>query len=165
MSATVAKGAPFPATGIRHGWMRRSRLAVARLSVLVHRLALDRELAAGVEPDSSPQLTLRAAQLTGMRNRRRLADGLERLLADARRPGVLSSAIRPRASLMRSEAVLEALQRRLRSDERLAPRGLAILRRPLTDMGSSLYAAADSDELSSVLRLVAASLTDRSSGG
>jgi hypothetical protein len=136
-----------------------------RLSVLLHRLTLDRELAAGVDPHSSPQLTLRAAQLTGTRNRRRLADGLERLLADARRPGVLSSAIRPRASLMRSEAVLEALQRRLRSDERLAPQGLAILRRLLTDMGSPLYAATDSDELSSVLRLVAASLTDRSSGG
>ena len=66
---------------------------------------------------------------------------------------------------MRSEAVLEALQRRLRSDERLAPQGLAILQRLLTDMGSPLYAAPDSDELSSVLRLVAASLTDRSSGG
>jgi len=62
---------------------------------------------------------------------------------------------------MRFEAVLEALQRRLRSNERLSPQGLAMLRRLLTDMGSPLYAATDADELSSVLRLVAASMSVR----
>jgi hypothetical protein len=142
----------------------RRHLGQVRLSVLLHRLTLDRELAAGADPDSSPQLALRATQLTGGRSRRRLADGLGRLLVDARRPGALSSAVHPRANLIRSEAVLDALQRRLRSDERLSPKGLAMLHRMLTDMGSPLYAAADGYELSSVLRLVAASMTDRRAG-
>jgi hypothetical protein len=142
----------------------RPRPLLTRALVLFHRLSLDRELAAGVDPDSSARLALRAAQLTGRRNRRRLAGGLEALLADAKTPGVLSSAVRPKANLIRSRAVLEALQRRLRSDERLAPQGVAMLQRLLTDMTSPLYAVGDSEELSSVLRLVAASLTDRSAG-
>jgi hypothetical protein len=132
-----------------------------RLSVLIHRLTLDRELAAGADPCSSPELALRAVQLATHRNRRRLATGLERLVSDAQTPGILSSAIRrPRVSVVRFQTVLEALGRRLRSEESLSLRGLAMLQRLLTDTGSPLYAATDADELSSVLRLVAASMTD-----
>ncbi len=123
MSISVAKGTTFGATATRRGSGLRRHPVPIRLSVLLHRLTLDRELAAGVDPDSSPQLALRASQLTRGRSRRRLADGLERLLADARRSGALSSAVRPRSNLVRSQAVLDALQRRLRSDERLSPRG------------------------------------------
>jgi hypothetical protein len=146
---------------IRRGWSVRLRGVRDSLAVAFHRLTLDRELAAGIDPNSSPELRLRAAQLARARNRRRLAAGVERLLADSRRSGSLSSAIRPRVNVMRFEAVLEALQRRLRSNERLSPQGLAMLRRLLTDMGSPLYAATDADELSSVLRLVAASMSVR----
>ena len=87
----------------------RSRLPL-RLRVMIHKVDLDRELASGADPSSSDLLALRGAQLTGARSRRRLADGLERLIAPHPRPAYLSSVARPRADLRRSRAVLLGLR-------------------------------------------------------
>ncbi len=58
--------------------------------------------------------------------------------------------------------MLEALQRRLLSDELLRPGGVAILNWLLIDAASPLYADPDPEAVSSLLRLAAANMT---SGG
>jgi hypothetical protein len=160
----VANGSAVPAPLTRRPLARRPGLGPTRALVLLRQTALDRDLAAGVDPESSAQLALRAAQLTSARNRRRLADGIEALLARAQRPATSGSAIRPRANVLRSKAVFVALQGRLRSEERLAPQGIALLKQLLTDVASPLYAVGDPETFSSVLRVVAAALTDRPRG-
>jgi hypothetical protein len=63
---------PRPATRTLH-----------RLSVRLRRRGLDRQLAAGVNPDTSPDLELRAWQLVQHASRRRVARGLRRAVREA----------------------------------------------------------------------------------
>ncbi len=56
------------------------------VKVWFRRPTLDRELAEAVRPDSDPARALRARQLSSLRCRRHLADGLRLLVAEARRP-------------------------------------------------------------------------------
>lgn len=57
-----------------------------RVRVWAQALELDRRLAEGVTPTSSPELTLRAHQLASARSRRALASGLTRVVDAAARP-------------------------------------------------------------------------------
>jgi hypothetical protein len=70
----------------------------------VRRTALTRALAHGSLPGQSPELGLRAQQLTSGRHRRSLARALRRTIAQAHRPPLA----RARMSLVRRSAVLEA---------------------------------------------------------
>jgi hypothetical protein len=54
----------------------RTRIGV-HLRVLSHRTRFDEELLGGVDPASTPELRLRARQLTAQRHRRALADSLK----------------------------------------------------------------------------------------
>ena len=57
-----------------------------RTRVYVHRDDLTHALARGERPTSRPELALRAAQLTSLRNRKGLARTLRRTVDDAHRP-------------------------------------------------------------------------------
>jgi hypothetical protein len=57
-----------------------------RVRVWAQALELDRQLADGVAPTSSPELILRAHQLASARSRRALAGGLTRVVDAAARP-------------------------------------------------------------------------------
>ena len=162
MSSQVARRGAVSVPVRRLRWrLPRPRLLL-RLRVILESGELDRVLASGADPASSELLTERGAQLTGVRSRRRLANGLETLIEPPTGPAGLSSAIRPRADLRPLRPVLVALQRRLRSDEPVDPRGIAVLKWLLSDVASPLYTDSDPTEVSSLLRLAAATMTSGS---
>ncbi|MBV8954543.1 MAG: hypothetical protein JO153_13935 [Solirubrobacterales bacterium] len=122
--------------------------------------ALDRELAAGANPHLSALLARRAQTLTSARNRNTVGRGLARALRSAQRPpGGFTAAIWPVTSeLLAAEAVLRALDLRLRDGRPIQPQGMALLRQLLTDPGSALYQAGERGTLASELRAAAAAL-------
>jgi len=113
---------------------------LARLDARIRGHALDRALAAGVEPIDSPALAHRAARLTAPRMRRRAADGIERLLDAAvqapspRRVSPSRAAVAARAEALWETAGL------LRSSSPVYARGMAILTVLLTDGTGPAYA-------------------------
>lgn len=134
--------------------------AYARLLALRHRGELDRQLSAGVNPQTSAALALRAERITGRRSRTNLAAGLAGALRSAQHatPG-LTSAVRPQApELIAASDVLAGLDRRLRDPEPINPQGAALLRELLTDAASTLYQPSTPDALVNRLRTVAATL-------
>ena len=134
-------GFPFlPATPVagaaRHEPLRSSWLIALRCRL--HRNVIDRQLAAGADPDSSQCRHMRAAQLTSESNREALATAYERLLCAATgfpRLDVLPvnwravCAARPR---------LERLAERLREDCGIRAQGVARARLLLTDPDTAL---------------------------
>lgn len=142
---------------------RDTRLGGLRLHLYAawHSITLDRELAEGVDPQSSPVLELRARKLVGPRGRKRIADGLARALRSATdtTPGI-TTALPPRArELLKARTVLTALDHRLRGSECVSAQGVAMLRGLLTDAASPLYQPSGPGELASRLRAAAAALT------
>jgi hypothetical protein len=128
-------------------------------------ITLDRELAAGANPTSSPLLAARAAQLTSPRSRRRVAAGLAGAFQSAqnRRPRI-AAALPPQASeVLEARAVLNALRRRLGGSGAVNARGVAMLLELLSDSASPLYQHGEKGLLGSRLRAAAAALdaTDR----
>ena len=89
-----------PAT--RHS--RSSDSAFVALRTLLRRRELTRLLAQGVDPNARPELTRRAVQLTGARNRKVLVRTLRRTLAEARTPDLT----RARVVIVNRRAVIEA---------------------------------------------------------
>jgi hypothetical protein len=158
LSATPS-GVLGPAAQGRSAGGRLDR-AYARLLVLRHRGELDRQLRAGVNPQASTALALRAERLTRRRSRTSLAHGLTRALGSAKHatPG-LSAAVRPQApELIAAGSVLTGLDRRLRDPEPVNPQGVALLRELLTDASSALYQPSKPDALLNRLRTVAVTL-------
>ena len=139
------------------------RGAIARLRLRVvaawQSADLDDQLAAGIEPQTSALFATRAQMLTSRHHRRRIADALSRSRRRAQRPAGFTAAVRPNApELLVSEAVLTAIDARLRSADPAAPAGMAILQRLLTDPRSSLYGPALPGILASDLRAASAAL-------
>jgi hypothetical protein len=87
-----------------------------RFRVWRRRLELTSELAAGADPDASPELALAAHELIGASARRRLADGVDRLLRSAARPYGPRSMHAPmnRGGVLAARDELVALAERLR---------------------------------------------------
>lgn len=113
-----------------------------RLEVRWSHWSLDERLAAGFDPASDPALAVRAEQLCSRRHRRRLAASLERLARDAEvdgRPGMSAAVPIVREQVKVARDSLLELATLLRERERVPPRGVAILKRLLTDSGSDLY--------------------------
>jgi hypothetical protein len=134
--------------------------AYARLLALRHAGELDRQLRAGVDPQTSAALALRAERITGRRSRTSLANGLAGALSSAQHatPG-LTSAVRPQApELIAASSVLAGLDRRLRDPEPVNPQGVALMRELLTDAASTLYQPSKPGALVNRLRTVAATL-------
>jgi hypothetical protein len=110
---------------------------------------LDRALSAGVDPDTTPELAARAAQLCRHRTRHALAGALERVVADARsrRRNVGARIPAARADVRANAPALLALAARLRAGDPVAPRGVAATRALLCEPLSPLYHPSTPDDL------------------
>lgn len=135
-------------TGIPGRPTSSSTLDPSRATRLIARIrhrSLDRELIAGAEPASSPQLAARAARLASRRERTLLAEGVERLLAASSGPQRRWWAVSRREPLLANAAELSALAGLLRSSTPLYVRGIAIVDRLLTDgTGPAYFGSAES---------------------
>ena len=122
-----------------HTAATRPGLAV-RIRTWFRRNRLDEELARGLDPATSAELSLRAAQLGSPAERSRLANALVETLGDARRGEPVSLMARPaRASVRDCADDLLALVVRLRDDQPIAIQGAAMTARLLSDGASPLY--------------------------
>ena len=121
----------------------------ARMRALVHRRLLDSMLADGADPVSSPELALRAARLTAPRHRRKLADGFDEAisLAERREPRLTAAPPLARREIRAARGALRELSGALRSERRVAPAGVALAQRLLTDGTGPLYLTAEHDGL------------------
>lgn len=112
------------------------------LRVLVRRYAIDRRIATGCRVGDSAELQLRAVQLTGDEERRRLARTLVDVVAQAERRtcrGPLSAALPVcRTPVLLWRDSLLAIARRVQ-DGTLTPTALARLRLLLTDGAGPLF--------------------------
>jgi hypothetical protein len=145
----------------RRGRAGTARLGYARLHLLAgwNSGELDRRLAAGVDPETTDVLALRAERITTRRGRTRVANGLTRALRSARhsKPGL--TAARPCApELIAAGDLLAALDVCLRRPEPVSAQGVAILRILLTDQASALYQPSESGLLAAQLRIARAAL-------
>jgi len=111
-----------------------------RIRTRLRRGRLDEELARGADPATSAELSLRAAQLGSRSGRSRLANALAEGLGDARRgtPVTLKSRESPRANVRAAADELLALVNRLRDDQPVTARGMAMAARLLSDRSSPL---------------------------
>jgi hypothetical protein len=120
-------------TGHWRAWRRRDEL--------------DRLLIDGAPPEGSPEVELRAQQLTEHNHRHHLAAELESVVAAVDAPESSRFAIDLRADEIRvARGALLELAAQLRR-KRCLPRGVAMTRRLLRDPSSPLYEPAANDEL------------------
>ena len=117
----------------------RPSLAV-RIRTRWKRDRLDKELSRGADPATSDELRLRAAQLRSPAVRARLANALVEELGDARRSEPMTLTARPQRTEVRDHADdLLALAERLRGDEPVHVRGVAMIARLVNDGASPLH--------------------------
>ena len=110
------------------------------LRVLVHRFALDRELADGVDSATRPELTTRAAQLVRPKTRRRYARALHHLIdAAEERPGFSAAVPIDRHEVLASRAALLSLAEDLCAPEPVAAQGVAMTGALLRDGSGPLF--------------------------
>jgi hypothetical protein len=112
-----------------------------RVRVSWHAPDLDRQLAEGVHPWRSRELSLRAAQLTSRRRRARFARELESVVVEARggRPELNACVPLRRAAILSAEDDLLALAAALRSPAPCRPQAAALVSFLLRDASSPLY--------------------------
>jgi hypothetical protein len=138
--------------------LRRRRSWLIALRCRLRRNAIDKELAAGAEPDSTPCRQLRASELTARRNRQTLAAAIERHIAAATSIPPLDVLPVNWRSVRAATPRLDRLAQRLREDARVKPQGVARVQLLLTDGDSALYAKDQvttlADEIRSTLALL-----------
>jgi hypothetical protein len=105
-------------------------------------LELDRQLAAGADPDKSPELARRAHVLSNWRVRHGLADGLERVVVEAIALPHASGATVPvqHDEVMAAQPDLLRLVRALRSEPAPPLRCIAIVSLLLSDGAGPVFA-------------------------
>ena len=136
-----------------------------RITVTARRTTLTRQLAAGVDPASTPELALRASQLTSRRGRRRMARTLRRTVTEARRPALTRAplSIVNRYAVLAAADAVQATIARLASPDPVCATGMARLERLVTDgLSSPLYDPVHRDALSHQLLLARANLDPES---
>jgi hypothetical protein len=112
-----------------------------RVRTWLLRTWLDADIVRGVQRPGDRALALREAQLVEPRERTRLALRFERILSDgANRPVRTSALPIDRRAVDVAKPVLIEVILVLRSSEPVAPRGVVVGRRLLTDGGSAIYA-------------------------
>jgi hypothetical protein len=116
--------------------------------------SLDRQLAAGREPEESRLLAARAQDIVALRRRERLAGYWEHVLASAARPApALRNAVPlRRGPVLAAEPAITELASLLRAPLPVSARGVAIARKLLTDAGGPLYWSAAPESLHVALR-------------
>jgi hypothetical protein len=109
--------------------------------VWLRRETLDRSLAHGADPSTTPELSRRARQLTSRRCRNGLAAGIRNLVAAAEETKHPYSAAAPieRRTILSERASLLDLADDLAGDDEVAPRGIALVDSLLTDGTSPVY--------------------------
>lgn len=129
--------------------------AIARL----RRRELDHALADGADVSATPLLAARAAQLVGRASRYRIADALERvaLMTDAQRGRLRTPPRREPVRANRDEML--RLAARLRRDELLYARGIALLELILIDGTGPAYTDPRGERLARQLHLAADALS------
>jgi hypothetical protein len=132
--------------------------AVTRLLARTRRLELDRALAEGADPASSPLLAARAAQLVGRAGRYRLAASLEHLALTADAPLRLFRTAPRRGAVQANRAALMELAMTLRQGGLLYARGIAILELVLIDGSGPAYRDGRGEGLARQLQLAVAGL-------
>jgi hypothetical protein len=122
--------------------------------------ALDRELARGADPFTSPRLARRAAKLCQPRTRNKVAAEIQRVVEAADEPPPLPTAAVPlnRCAIRDLRSLLLTLADDLRADEPVSAGGVAMVRQLLRDGSSPLYYPADAGELEEELRRASAAL-------
>jgi hypothetical protein len=119
-----------------------------QLSTRLRRSALDLRIARGDAWEEDEQLAARAAELTELGTRRRIADNLERVIGDDGRRRYLSPAVPVHGSAVaRARPLLEELIVALRCPEPVRPRGVALVERLLTEADSPVYRAPEEETL------------------
>jgi hypothetical protein len=115
--------------------------------------ALDKALAHGACPDSTPALSLRAHRLIGQATRRELSQAIHRVLREARSPGHPGNPGIPicRRKVMQAKPALEELAERLVNSGPVDARGVARVQLLLKDGSSPLYDRPHADDLEPAL--------------
>jgi hypothetical protein len=121
----------------------RARLLVLQLRTRLRRGRLDHDIARGTEGPYDRLRAFRQQRLRDVRERKRLASALERVLDANRHPASLSSAAPiDRRAVGLAKPVFEELIHCLRSTGEVEPQGVALGWCLLTDGSGPLYAAA-----------------------
>jgi hypothetical protein len=120
--------------------MRPSRVT-DRLLARILGASLDRQLAAGRSPESSPLLAARAQRIVALRTRRQVARNWENLLRTARRGhGTYHPALSVRGErIIAAEPAVRELERRITAPLPVTARGVAMATALLTDALSPVY--------------------------
>jgi hypothetical protein len=148
---TAPAGSPGP--GARRLSIRRYRVTDKALSRVLG-ASLDRQLAAGREPEDSRLLAARAQDIVTLRRREELARYWERALGTAARPApaLRNAAPLRRGPVLAAESAITELASLLRAPLPVSARGVAIARLLLTDAGGPLYWSAAPESLHAALR-------------
>jgi hypothetical protein len=132
------------------------------VSAWLHRGRLDRELATGIPSWESRRHAARALQLAGRRHRTALAQGLDRVLGEARRPAPnfkrTTYVVPCRRSVLHCAPLLEDLSAVLVSSLPLDPREVARLRVLARDGIGPFYCGGRCAELTEALNLISAGI-------
>jgi hypothetical protein len=125
-----------------------------------NRRALDRRLAEGTLPASSPELDYRAEHLLSSRCRRSFATGIKRIVEAAEeRASSLTAAVPVRRhEILAARCDLLELAELLRSKESLQIRGLALMECFLTSADSPLFHPSPEETLERTVRRIRAAL-------
>ncbi len=124
MAVSPLDHATSPWAAPRSRSRRRGRIR-ATAKAWINGWELDRQLAAGCDPETDAALEARARRITSRRSRRRLADGLARVqrTVEPARPAFTAAARLDAAEVLAARSVLASLERRLRdADQIAAPR-------------------------------------------
>ena len=135
-------GFPFLPEPRRAGSARRERRRSSWLIALrcrLRRKVIDRELAAGADPESSDCRHMRASQLTSESNRESLAAAYERLLRAATSFPPLDVLPVNWRAVRAARPRLERLAERLREDRGVRAQGVARARLLLADRDTALH--------------------------
>jgi hypothetical protein len=117
-----------------------------RLRVAAHRDRLNRDLAHGVNPASSAEHALRAAQLTSDRRCKELVRTWRDIVAEAHRPRLRISqvVVIHRPAVLDAEDAIHAMIERLSYAQPVSAEGMAIAERIITNADNSpLYNSAE----------------------
>jgi hypothetical protein len=146
---------PVDSVGVGACDTRRASVPL-RVRVAVHRSRLTLALAGGADPSATDELAFRAQQLTSLRNRRALARGLRRTVAEAHRPAMTYArvVIINRVAVIEAQDAIERMMRRLASPRPVRAQGMALLEGILSNADRSpLY---NSSERGSLRRVISA---------
>ena len=124
----------------------------ARLAARLFGDRLDRALIDGADPTTSATLAARATLLGSRTTRAELADELDAVLASAQRPPSRLRALPRHAALLANASLLRELASILRGSAPLYVRGIAMVRRLLTDGTGPMYTSRDGIALGRALR-------------